>query len=61
MGLVSSANDPLLSLELSRTVKENHASKIIKIAVPIPDSSFPTLVAILSANQVQHCKIVNSF
>lgn len=42
----------LKSLELSRSVKENHGSKILKIATSLFDSQFSNLVAVLSATQV---------
>jgi hypothetical protein len=42
----------LLSLELSRSVKENHGTKILKIATSLFDSPFSNLVAVLSATQV---------
>jgi hypothetical protein len=42
---------PLL-FELSRSIKENHGGKILKIAVPSIDSSFRNVVAVLSSTQV---------
>lgn len=43
----------LHSLELSRSVKENHGSKIIKIATSLFNSPFSNLVAVLSSTQVR--------
>lgn len=55
MGLATAIDtkpNELFSLELSRSVKENHGTKILKISSPIFDS-FSNLVAVLSAKQVQ--------
>lgn len=41
------------SLELSRSVKENHGKPILKIATAIFNSSFSNLIATLSSQQVQ--------
>ena len=52
-GMKRSAEDEgPLRFELSRSVKENHGGKVIKIAVPALDSSFRNIVAVLSAEQV---------
>ena len=41
-----------LQFELSRSIKENHGERILKVAVPLLDSSFRNVVAVLSCSQV---------
>lgn len=45
-------NESALRYELSRSVKENHGGKILKISVPSIGSSFRNIVAVLSSGQV---------
>jgi hypothetical protein len=50
-----SPSPPLLgALELSRSVKENHGTKIKQIASPISSCYFSNLVAVLSTSQVSN-------
>ena len=57
MSLVAAAEEStptvLSSLELSRSVKENHGTRIKQIATANSNSSFSNLVAVLSSTQVR--------
>ena len=54
--LTFASNSKLLSLELSRSYKENHGTKFLKICKPICDT-FANLVAALSAKHVKMHRI----